>query len=228
MRAPSTPPKPWPPAAAADGHVDVAESDLAFDLAVPTAMGGTSAGANPSSSSPPGTPPASTPPCRPSPGSRRSRSTARASAPASPSAPRSPAASRRRRARVVIRTDHDAAQALADAAHQVCPYSNATGATSRWSSPSPTTDRSASCDLPEGIGQVRGNTSGIAPAGAPRPAARCLRAQQHLALSASVSVERRDRDLVQREGGRDQQRDLAGEQLEKVSPMSRRRTSGAI
>lgn len=30
-----------------DGHVDVAESDLAFDLAVPTAMGGTGAGANP-------------------------------------------------------------------------------------------------------------------------------------------------------------------------------------
>ena len=28
-----------------DGHVDVAESDLAFDLAVPTAMGGTGAGA---------------------------------------------------------------------------------------------------------------------------------------------------------------------------------------
>ena len=30
-----------------DGHVDVAESDLAFDLAVPTAMGGTGAVANP-------------------------------------------------------------------------------------------------------------------------------------------------------------------------------------
>ena len=34
-------------AVVADGHVDVAESDLAFDLAVPTAMGGTGAGANP-------------------------------------------------------------------------------------------------------------------------------------------------------------------------------------
>ena len=62
-----------------NGHVDVAESDLAFDLAVPTAMGGTGADA------------------------------------------------RAVELEVVIpELDHDTAQALADAAHLVCPYSNAT------------------------------------------------------------------------------------------------------
>lgn len=111
-----------------DGHVAVAESDLAFDLAVPTAMGGTGAGANPEQLFAAGY-------------SACFHSALQAVARQQKVAIDGSSVG----ARVSIGSDdgggfalavelevvlpeldHATAQSLADAAHQVCPYSNAT------------------------------------------------------------------------------------------------------
>lgn len=111
-----------------DGHVDVAESDLAFDLAVPTAMGGSGAGANPEQLFAAGY-------------SACFHSALQAvarlqkvaidgssvGARVTIGSEESGGFSLAIELEVVIpELDHDSAQALADAAHQVCPYSNAT------------------------------------------------------------------------------------------------------
>lgn len=111
-----------------DGHVEVNESDLAFDLAVPTAMGGTGAGANPEQLFAAGYSA-----CFHS----ALQSVARqqkvaidgssVGARVTIGSEESGGFSLAVELEVVIpELDHDTAQALADAAHQVCPYSNAT------------------------------------------------------------------------------------------------------
>lgn len=111
-----------------DGHVDVSESDLAFDLAVPAAMGGSGQGANPEQLFAAGysacfhsalqavarqqkvTIDGSSVGARVTIGSEESGGFSLAV----------------ELEVVVPELDHATAQALADAAHQVCPYSNAT------------------------------------------------------------------------------------------------------
>ncbi|MEE1651562.1 organic hydroperoxide resistance protein [Brachybacterium sp. J144] len=111
-----------------DGRVDVVDSDLAFDLAIPVAMGGSGGGANPEQLFAAGY-------------AACFHSALQAVARAQKTAIDGSSVG----ARVTIGSedsggfslavelevvlpdlDHDAAQALADAAHQVCPYSNAT------------------------------------------------------------------------------------------------------
>lgn len=111
-----------------DGHVDVAESGLAFDLAVPTAMGGTGAGANPEQLFAAGYSA-----CFHSALQAVARQQKVAIDGSSVGArvtigsEESGGFSLAVELEVVIpELDHDTAQALADAAHQVCPYSNAT------------------------------------------------------------------------------------------------------
>ena len=111
-----------------DGRVDVTESDLAFDLAVPTAMGGTGAGANPEQLFAAGYSA-----CFHSALQAVARQQKVAIDGSSVGArvtigsEESGGFSLAVELEVVIpELDHDTAQALADAAHQVCPYSNAT------------------------------------------------------------------------------------------------------
>ena len=111
-----------------DGHVAVADSDLALDMAVPTAMGGSGAGANPEQLFAAGY-------------SACFHSALQAvarlqkvaidgssvGARVTIGSEESGGFSLAIELEVVIpELDHDSAQALADAAHQVCPYSNAT------------------------------------------------------------------------------------------------------
>lgn len=111
-----------------NGHVDVVESDLAFDLAVPASMGGSGNGANPEQLFAAGYSA-----CFHSALQSVARQQkvaidgssvgARVSIGSNDAGGFSLAVE----LEVVIpELDHDAAQALADAAHQVCPYSNAT------------------------------------------------------------------------------------------------------
>lgn len=111
-----------------DGHVEVAESDLAFDLAVPVAMGGSGKGANPEQLFAAGYSAcfhsALQMVARQKKVSIEGSSVgARVSINPTDEGGFSLAVD----LEVVIpELDHDTAQQLAEAAHQVCPYSNAT------------------------------------------------------------------------------------------------------
>lgn len=111
-----------------DGHVAVADSDLALDLAVPTAMGGSGKGANPEQLFAAGYAACfhsalqlvarqwKIPVEGSSVGARVSIDPTEAGG-----------FSLAVELEVVVpELDHETAQSLADAAHQVCPYSNAT------------------------------------------------------------------------------------------------------
>lgn len=110
-----------------DGRVATGDGRLELDLAIPKEMGGSGDGANPEQLFAAATPHAST--CAPERGPHAEGQDHRL-------VRRSACADRLERrgrirpcraARVVIPDlPHDQAQALADAAHQVCPYSNAT------------------------------------------------------------------------------------------------------
>jgi osmotically inducible protein OsmC len=111
-----------------DGHVDVSGSDLAFDMAVPTAMGGSGKGANPEQLFAAGYAA-----CYHSALQAVARQK-KVSIEGSSVGARVSIGSNDEGGfalavdlEVVIpELDHETAQALADAAHQVCPYSNAT------------------------------------------------------------------------------------------------------
>ncbi|WP_010533749.1 organic hydroperoxide resistance protein [Brachybacterium squillarum] len=111
-----------------DGHVEVAESDLAFDLAIPVAMGGSGKGANPEQLFAAGYSAcfhsALQMVARQKKVSIEGSSVgARVSINPTDEGGFSLAVD----LEVVIpELDHDTAQQLAEAAHQVCPYSNAT------------------------------------------------------------------------------------------------------
>ena len=111
-----------------DGHVDVADSDLALDLAIPTEMGGSGNGANPEQLFAAGYSA-----CFHSALQSVARQQKIAFDGSSVGARVTIGSegdggfSRAGELEVVIPVlVHDAAQALAEAAHQVCPYSNAT------------------------------------------------------------------------------------------------------
>lgn len=111
-----------------DGHVEVAESDLAFDMAIPTSMGGSGKGANPEQLFAAGYSA-----CYHSALQSVARSQ-KVSIDGSSVGARVSIGSNDEggfalavELEVVIpELDHETAQSLADAAHQVCPYSNAT------------------------------------------------------------------------------------------------------
>jgi osmotically inducible protein OsmC len=111
-----------------DGHVDVSGSDLAFDMAVPKAMGGSGKGANPEQLFAAGYAA-----CYHSALQAVARQK-KVSIEGSSVGARVSIGSNDEGGfalavdlEVVIpELDHETAQALADAAHQVCPYSNAT------------------------------------------------------------------------------------------------------
>jgi Ohr subfamily peroxiredoxin len=111
-----------------DGHVDVSGSDLAFDMAVPTAMGGSGKGANPEQLFAAGYAACSHSALQLVARQKKvaiegSSVGARVSIGSNDEGGFALAVD----LEVVIpELDHDTAQALADAAHQVCPYSNAT------------------------------------------------------------------------------------------------------
>jgi osmotically inducible protein OsmC len=111
-----------------DGHVDVSGTDLAFDMAVPTSMGGSGKGANPEQLFAAGYAA-----CYHSALQAVARQK-KVSIEGSSVGARVSIGSNDEGGfalavdlEVVIpELDHEMAQALADAAHQVCPYSNAT------------------------------------------------------------------------------------------------------
>jgi Ohr subfamily peroxiredoxin len=111
-----------------DGHVAVADSDLALDLAVPTAMGGSGKGANPEQLFAAGYAACFHSALQLVARQRKipvegSSVGARVSIDPTESGGFSLAVDLEV---VVPELDHETAQSLADAAHQVCPYSNAT------------------------------------------------------------------------------------------------------
>ncbi len=111
-----------------DGRVDVVDSSLSLDLAIPAAMGGSGAGANPEQLFAAGYAA-----CFHSAllsvarGRKISIDGSSVGARVAIGSEGSGAFSLAVELEVVLpEIDHDTAQALADAAHQVCPYSNAT------------------------------------------------------------------------------------------------------
>ncbi|MBK0330779.1 organic hydroperoxide resistance protein [Brachybacterium sp. MASK1Z-5] len=111
-----------------DGHVEVSGSDLAFDMAVPTAMGGSGKGANPEQLFAAGYAA-----CYHSALQAVARQQKVAIDGSSVGARVSIGSNDEGGFALAVdlevvipELDHDAAQSLADAAHQVCPYSNAT------------------------------------------------------------------------------------------------------
>lgn len=111
-----------------DGHVDVVDSDLALDLAVPTAMGGTGKGANPEQLFAAGYSACFHSALQLVARERKVKiDGSSVGARVSIGSEESGGFSLAVELEVVIpELDHETAQALADAAHQVCPYSNAT------------------------------------------------------------------------------------------------------
>ena len=115
-----------------DGHVAVADSDLALDMAVPTAMGGSGNGANPEQLFAAGYAACFHSALRLV--ARRAKADVTGSIDGSSVGARVSIGSDDGggfalavELEVVIpELDHATAQSLADAAHQVCPYSNAT------------------------------------------------------------------------------------------------------
>lgn len=114
--------------AARDGHVAVADSPLAFDLAIPVALGGSGQGANPEQLFAAGYAACFHSALQAVARQQKSRiDGSSVSARVTLTHTDAGAFELAVQLKVVIpELDHDTAQQLADAAHQFCPYSNAT------------------------------------------------------------------------------------------------------